>query len=74
MLFRLFFFPYKKRSNIGALSLVGTPNEAAANVQNGFPVRYRVVFPYESEIPKVVDIVYDDSLRCEGSPCKLLAY
>lgn len=57
---------------MGAITIVGSAQDATNKIINREPLTFHVSFPYRYPIPKVVRIVYDGNLLCtgpEGNKC-----
>lgn len=64
---KYFFFLFTKQNNVGVITLYGSSEEATNNIVNRLPIKYHVRFPYGFTTPKVVQIIYDNTLLCSGA-------
>jgi hypothetical protein len=53
-------------SNVGTLELINSEKTVSQDIQNGRPLLYRVVFPFQNSIPYITGIYYNNRKICSG--------
>lgn len=62
----LFIYLLRQQNNVGTIKIAHTAQEATERILNQEPLTFHVRFPYRYPIPKLVRIIYDNNLICDG--------